>query len=141
MASVVFHAYNQIKATGAMKLFRSHNPEYKDGEQIRDFVYVKDVVEVCYFLMNHRKDSGIYNLGSGTARTFNDLVTSVFSALHLEPQISYIDTPADIRDKYQYYTKAAMHKLAAIGYDRPFTSLEDGVADYVVNYLSPHHYY
>lgn len=131
MASVIWHAYNQINATGAMKLFRSHNPAYRDGEQMRDFIYVKDVVEVCYFLMHHRKNSGIYNLGSGKARTFKDLVTAVFDSLQKPVNISYIDTPEDIRDKYQYFTEAKMDKLKSIGYDKPFHSLEEGVKDYV----------
>lgn len=141
MASVIFHAFNQIKKTGKMKLFRSHNPKYKDGEQIRDFIYVKDVTEVCFFLMNHRKDSGIYNLGTGKARTFLDLVKSTFKAMDLKPEIEFIDTPEDIRDKYQYFTEATMEKLKGIGYSKPFTSLEDGVDDYVKNYLTPHTYY
>lgn len=131
MASVIWHAYNQINTTGAMKLFRSHNPAYQDGEQMRDFIYVKDVVEVCYFLMHHRKNSGIYNLGSGKARTFKDLVTAVFDNLQKPVNISYIDTPEDIRDKYQYFTEAKMDKLKSIGYDKPFHSLEEGVKDYV----------
>ncbi|NJL13469.1 MAG: ADP-glyceromanno-heptose 6-epimerase [Microscillaceae bacterium] len=135
MASVIFHAFHQIQQTGQMKLFRSHHPDYRDGEQKRDFVYVKDVVEVCYFLMHHRQHSGIYNLGSGQARTFKALTENTFAALNLSPQISFIDTPADIRDKYQYFTEAKMQKLRAIGYDRPFHSLEEGVADYVKNYL------
>jgi ADP-L-glycero-D-manno-heptose 6-epimerase len=132
MASVVFHAYNQIKTSGKMKLFRSHNPDFKDGEQTRDFVYVKDVTSVCYFLMRHRKDSGIYNLGSGKARTFLDLVKSVFSTLNLEENITFIDTPEDIRDKYQYFTEADMSKLKSIGYTKPFYSLEEGVKEYVI---------
>lgn len=135
MASVIFHAYNQICQSGQMQLFRSHNPDYADGEQMRDFIYVKDVVEVCSFLMHHRRNSGIYNLGSGKARTFRDLATNTFRALGREPRIDFIDTPADIRDKYQYYTQANMAKLRSIGYDRPFTSLEDGIMDYVGNYL------
>lgn len=135
MASVIYHAYNQICQTGQMKLFRSHHPDFADGEQMRDFVYVKDVIDVCSFLMHHRRNSGIYNLGSGKARTFHDLVINTFRAMQLDPQISFVDTPADIRDKYQYFTQANMAKLRSIGYDRPFTSLEDGVADYVGNYL------
>lgn len=135
MASVIWHAYHQIIKTEKMKLFRSHNPQYKDGEQMRDFVYVKDVVEVCMFLMHHRKDSGIYNLGSGQARTFLDLTRAVFKAMNKKEDISFVDTPADIRDKYQYFTEANMTKLINIGYTRPFTSLEDGVRDYVQNYL------
>ena len=135
MASVIFHAFNQIKNTGAMKLFRSHNPDYKDGEQLRDFVYVKDVVEVCFFLMKNRKHSGIYNLGSGKARSFKDLVKATFKALNKPEDISFIDTPADIRDKYQYFTEANMSKLKSIGYPHEFTTLEEGVQDYVGNYL------
>jgi len=141
MASVIFHAFNQINKTGKMKLFRSHNPDYKNGEQLRDFVYVKDVVEICYFLMHHRKDSGLYNLGTGKARTFLDLVKSTFSALKKEADIDFIDTPADIRDKYQYFTEANMQKLLDIGYDKGFTSLEDGVTDYVNNHLEGEIYY
>jgi len=131
MASVIWHAYNQIKKTGKMKLFKSHNPDYKDGEQMRDFVYVKDVAEVCMFFMHHRKNSGIYNLGSGTARTFLDLVKAVFKTLGQPENIKFIDTPADIRDKYQYFTEAKMEKLKGIGYPNEFTSLENGVNDYV----------
>ncbi|PIW04311.1 MAG: ADP-glyceromanno-heptose 6-epimerase, partial [Cytophagales bacterium CG17_big_fil_post_rev_8_21_14_2_50_40_13] len=140
MASVIMHAFNQIEKTEAMKLFRSHNPEFKDGEQMRDFVYVKDVVDVCYFLMHHRKDSAIYNLGSGTARTFLDLVKATFKAMGKKESISFIDTPADIRDKYQYFTEANMAKLKSIGFDQDFTSLEDGVEDYVKNYLMSNSY-
>ncbi len=135
MASVVFHAFNQINATGGMKLFRSHRPDYRDGEQLRDFVYVKDVCNVCLFLMEHRKDSGLYNLGSGKAHAFLDLARATFIALDKPEQISFIDIPADIRDKYQYFTEADMGKLKGIGYARPFTDLADGVNDYVKNYL------
>lgn len=140
MASVIMHAFNQIEKTEAMKLFRSHNPEFKDGEQMRDFVYVKDVVDVCYFLMHHRKDSAIYNLGSGQARTFLDLVKATFKAMSKAEDISFIDTPPDIRDKYQYFTEANMAKLKSIGFDQKFTSLEDGVEDYVKNYLMSNSY-
>ncbi len=135
MASVIWHAFRQISQTGKMKLFRSHNPDYKDGEQMRDFVYVKDVVDVCMWLMRHRQHSGIYNLGSGKARTFNDLVKAVFEAMEKEPRIEYIDTPEDIRDKYQYFTEAAMEKLRKAGYEKEFHSLEEGVHDYVKGYL------
>ncbi|MBC8051475.1 MAG: ADP-glyceromanno-heptose 6-epimerase [Sphingobacteriaceae bacterium] len=141
MASVIFHTYNQIQKSGGMKLFQSHNPDFKDGEQMRDFVYVKDVVEVMYFLMHHRKDSGIYNLGSGKARTFLDLAKNTFKALGKEPNITFIPTPEDIRDKYQYFTEAKMDKLTAIGYHKPFSTLEEGVEDYVKNYLSKGEYY
>lgn len=136
MASVVFHAYNQIKKTGGMKLFRSHNPDFKDGEQLRDFVYVKDVVEVILFMMEKQPQSGLYNLGTGKARAFKDLVSSTFGAMRLEPRISFIDTPEDIRDKYQYFTEADMAKLRAAGYLNDFTTLEEGVSDYVSNYLT-----
>jgi len=119
-----------------MKLFRSHNPNFRDGEQLRDFIYVKDVVDVITFMMEQRPESGLYNLGTGHARAFKDLVTSTFSAMGLDPDISYIDTPEDIRDKYQYFTEADMTKLRAAGYTTPFTSLEEGVHDYVSNYLS-----
>lgn len=141
MASVIFHAFKQINETGGMKLFASHNTNYKDGEQLRDFVYVKDVVEVCMFLLEHRKDSGLYNLGSGTARTFLDLVKNTFKALDKTPEIGFIPTPEDIRDKYQYFTEANMSKLKSIGYDKPFHTLEEGVQDYVKNYLVDKKYY
>lgn len=141
MASVIFHAFNQIQSSGKVKLFRSHNPEYKDGGQLRDFVYVKDVVEVCFFLMNHRKNSGLYNLGTGKARTFLDLAKNTFNALGKEPVIEFVDTPIDIRDKYQYFTEADMTKLHSIGYNKPFHTLEEGIKDYVQNYLVDHKYY
>ena len=135
MASVIFHSFNQIRETGKVKLFRSHRPDFEDGKQLRDFVYVKDVAEVLYFLMHHRKDSGIYNLGTGTARSFWDLAAGTFSAMDKKPNIEFIDMPEDIRDKYQYFTEATMTKLRKIGYAKPFHSLEDGIADYVQNYL------
>ena len=136
MASVIFHSFNQIKTTGKINLFRSHKKGYNDGEQKRDFIYVKDVVNVLYFLMNDRKNSGIYNLGTGKARTFIDLANSTFLAMNIKPNIEFIDTPIDIRDKYQYFTEAKMEKLKSIGYNIPFTSLEDAINDYVNNYLS-----
>lgn len=135
MASVVLHTFNQINKTGKMKLFKSHNTDFKDGEQQRDFVYVKDVCDVMYFLMHERKSSGIYNLGTGKARTFLDLAKNTFIAMEKEIDIEYIDTPVDIRDKYQYFTEAKMEKLRAIGYDKQFLSLEEGIDDYVKNYL------
>ncbi len=141
MASVIFHAYNQIKEKGEMTLFRSHKPKFKDGEQLRDFVYVKDVIEVCLFLMQDEPRNGIYNLGTGKARTFLDLAKNTFKALNLEPKISFVDTPEDIRDKYQYFTEAVMRKLLKRGYDRGFHTLEEGVEDYVKNYLVPGKYY
>jgi ADP-L-glycero-D-manno-heptose 6-epimerase len=180
MASMIFHSYNQIKQNGKVKLFRSHRAGYEDGEQLRDFIYVKDVIAVCYWLMqeymsressdvsrqfgtqdsrlptpdsqltthdsrlptqNSRLTSAIYNLGTGTARTFNDLVKSTFAGLDLQPQIEYIDTPEDIRDKYQYFTEASMNKLKAAGYTKEFYSLESGVDDYVRNYLAKNEFY
>ena len=141
MASVIFHAVNQISVTNGMKLFKSHNPKYKDGEQLRDFVYVKDVVEVLAFMMESKKQSGIYNLGSGKARTFKDLVEATFSAMNIKSNISYIATPIDLRDKYQYFTEADMQKLKTVGYKKSFTNLEDGVKDYVQNYLIDKKYY
>lgn len=131
MASVVFHAYKQIKETGQMTLFRSHNPDYKDGEQLRDFIYVTDIVAVIIWLMNHKPTSAIYNLGTGQARTFADLTKATFAAMGIGPVINFRDTPEDIRDKYQYFTEANMHKLRAAGYTAPFKSLEDGVGEYV----------
>ncbi len=140
MASVVYHAFNQIKETQSMKLFRSHNPKYKDGEQMRDFVYVDDVTSICYWLMHHRKNSGLYNVGSGKAETFLSLVKAVFHALDLPESISFIDTPADIRDKYQYFTEANMTKLKNIGYPNSFHTLNEGVQKYVKSYLNDKKY-
>jgi len=141
MASVIFHAFHQIGKTDKMKLFASHNPDYKDGEQIRDFIYVKDLVNVCIWMMENQPNNGLYNLGTGTARTFRDLTESTFRAMGKEPHIEFIPTPEDIRDKYQYYTEADMSKLKAAGYQEEFTSLEDGVEDYVKNYLTLSRYF
>ncbi len=141
MASVIFHAYNQIKQNGKVKLFRSHKEGYKDGEQLRDFIYVKDVLDVCYWLMQNKPAAAIYNLGTGKARAFNDLVKATFAGLDQEPQIEYIDIPGDIRDKYQYFTEATMNKLKVAGYTEKFYSLEEGVEDYVRNYLSQNLFY
>jgi len=141
MASVIFHSFNQINATGKVKLFRSHRPDYKDGWQLRDFVYVMDVVNVCVFLMQHKVTSGIYNLGAGKARSFYDLADSTFKAMSKDTNIEFVDIPADIRDKYQYFTEADMSKLIAQGYNTPFHTLEEGVTDYVQNYLMTGNYY
>lgn len=135
MASVIMHTARQIKATGAMKLFRSHRPDYKDGEQSRDFIYVKDLVDVLLFFMEKKPANAIYNLGTGKARTFLDLAKGTFQAMGLEPNISFVDTPADIRDTYQYFTEADMHKLREAGYHEPFYGLEAGIEDYVQRYL------
>lgn len=141
MASVIFHTFHQIQEKGSMRLFRSHNPDFKDGEQLRDFVYVKDVVEVCLFLLQEQPRSGIYNLGTGKARSFLALANNTFQALNLEPRISFVDTPEDIRDKYQYFTEADMSKMLKRGYDKGFHTLEEGVEDYVKNYLLTGEYY
>lgn len=135
MASVVFHAFHNVINNNEMQLFRSHNSEYKDGEQSRDFIYVKDVVETLYFMMQNKSSSAIYNLGTGKARTFYDLASAVFSSLKKDVNISYVDTPLDIRERYQYFTQANMQKLRKVGYKKDFYSLEDGVSDYVNNYL------
>ena len=141
MASVIFHSFNQVKSTGKVKLFRSHKPDFKDGQQLRDFIYVEDVARVCYWLMENPIASGLYNLGTGKARTFEDLVKATFTAMSREPVIEYIDMPEDIRDKYQYFTEADMTKLRVAGYEEKFYSLEDGVADYVKKYLLKKEYY
>ncbi len=141
MASVIFHAFNQIQNAGQVKLFRSHRPDYNDGGQLRDFVYVKDVVDVIWYLFTQKPKNGIYNLGSGKARTFLDLAKATFLALDKSPIIEFIDTPIDIRDKYQYFTEANMQKLIATGYSKPFTDLESGVSDYVKNYLVAKNYF
>ena len=135
MASVVFHAANQIKETGKMKLFKSHKEGIENGHQKRDFIYVKDVLDILYFFYKKQKKSGLYNVGTGEARTFLDLANATFAALDLESNISFMDTPKDIRDNYQYFTEANMKKLRAAGYKKKFYSLEEGVEDYVKNYL------
>jgi ADP-L-glycero-D-manno-heptose 6-epimerase len=143
MASVVFHSYNQIKSRGIVKLFKSHRPGFRDGWQLRDFVYVKDLLRVCYWLMQSMLPgswpgalNGIYNLGTGKARSFEDLAKATFAGLGLVPDIQYIDMPEDIREKYQYFTEARMNKLRKAGFGEEFSSLEDGVVDYVRNYLA-----
>lgn len=144
MASVIFHSFNQIQQNGKVNLFKSHKQGFTDGNQLRDFVYVKDVVSVCFWLLTiHRSPftNGLYNLGTGTARAFNDLTKATFAGLDLQPNIEYIDMPLDIRDKYQYFTEANMHKLISAGYNKPFYSLEEGVEDYVRNYLSKNLYH
>jgi ADP-L-glycero-D-manno-heptose 6-epimerase len=141
MASVVMHSHRQILETGGVRLFRSHNPRYADGGQMRDFVYVKDLAKVMIYLMEQRPASGIYNMGTGVARTFEDLARAVFAAMGRSPDITYIDIPLDIRDKYQYYTQADMGKLRRVGYTQNFYSLEEGVMDYVQNYLAQGGYF
>ena len=141
MASVIFHAFHQIQQHGFVKLFKSHRPDYADGQQLRDFIYVEDVLKVCYWLMQTQPASGIYNLGTGIARSFEDLVKATFAGLDRPPDIRYIDMPEDIRDTYQYYTQADMHKLRLAGYTEPFYSLEQGIEHYVREYLRPEKYY
>ncbi len=179
MASVIFHSYNQVKTEGQVKLFKSHKEGFEDGQQLRDFIYVKDIIKVIYWMMktiernslsdpeqlkvdesqlkderitlqdgggeiDHpqtRLTSGLYNLGTGNARSFYDLVASTFAGLDLSPDIVYIDMPSDIRDRYQYFTQANMSKLRQAGYTDAFYSLEEGVDDYVRNYLAKSIYY
>ncbi len=141
MASVIFHSLNQIQATGKVKLFKSHRPDFADGQQLRDFIYVEDVAKVCCWLMDNTVASGLYNLGTGKARSFEDLVKATFAGMDKEPVIEYIDMPEDIRDKYQYFTEADMTKLISAGYDAPFFSLEKGVVDYVRQFLLQKAYY
>jgi ADP-L-glycero-D-manno-heptose 6-epimerase len=141
MASVILHSFRQIMHKGEMKLFRSHNEKYENGKQKRDFIYVKDVVNICYFLMEEKPESGLYNVGTGKARTFLDLTINTFDSMNRDRAISYIDTPEDIRDKYQYFTEASINKLIGAGYKEGFHTLEQGVKDYVENYLMDHKYY
>ena len=142
MASVIFHSFNQINATGKVKLFRSHRPDFADGQQLRDFIYVKDIANVICFMISQQTtdnrqqtsstealQSGLYNLGTGKARSFYDLAANTFKAMGKDVNIEFIDIPEDIRDKYQYFTEANMTKLREAGYDKEFTSLEDGVMD------------
>lgn len=148
MASMIFHGFHQIQKTGKVKLFKSHRPDFKDGEQLRDFIYVKDLAAVCYWLYEKMSsgewpvtNNGLYNLGTGKARTFDDLEKAVFVASGKAVNIEYIDMPEDIREKYQYFTEAVMDKIRLAGYQAPFTSLEEGVKEYVSDYLVPGKYY
>ena len=135
MASVIFHSFNKINETGEMGLFKSYKEGYEDGGQLRDFVYVKDICKVVKFMIEHEEVSGLFNLGTGQARSFYDLAASTFKAMGLEPNIKYIEVPESLRAKYQYYTQANMEKLRSVGYADDFYSLEDGAKDYVQNYL------
>ncbi|MBR2647320.1 MAG: ADP-glyceromanno-heptose 6-epimerase [Sediminibacterium sp.] len=145
MASVIWHSFNQINTTGVVKLFRSHKDGFKDGEQLRDFVYVKDLIQIIAWMLDemlknnwNENQNGLYNIGTGKARSFIDLVKASFAGLDKQANIEFIDMPLDIRDKYQYFTEAKMQKLRNAGYTKPFYSLEDGVEDYVRNYLAQH---
>jgi len=137
MRSLVNKSFRHVMETGTIQLFKSYRPEYEDGEQKRDFLYVKDAVATTLFLAAHRNANGIFNLGSGQARTWNDLARAVFAALGRTPRIEYIEMPDSVRNQYQYFTQADIGKLRAAGYHEPITSLEDAVRDYVVNYLVP----
>ncbi len=137
MRSLVHKAYGQILATGKIQLFKSHRPDYQDGEQKRDFLYVKDAVEMTLHLAETRRAGGLYNLGSGQANTWLTLAQAIFAALGKEPNIEFIDMPAILREKYQYFTQADIAKLRGSGYDKPVTPLPDAVRDYVQNYLVP----
>jgi ADP-L-glycero-D-manno-heptose 6-epimerase len=145
MASVVWHSFLQIKNNSEVKLFKSHRSDFKDGQQLRDFIYVKDILQVCYWLLENfqllKIPSGLYNLGTGKARSFEDLAKAVFAGLEKPPHIKYIDMPQDIRDKYQYFTEAEMEKLRNAGYGEPFCTLEEGISDYVKNYLLANNHY
>ena len=136
MASMVFHGFNQIMKDGEIRLFKSCNPEYEDGGQLRDFVYVKDICSVIAWLLEHPSVSGLFNVGTGKAQSFRDLAEATFHALGMKPNIVYIDMPEKLRGKYQYYTQARMEHLRAAGYDKPFADVKTGVADYVQNYLA-----
>jgi ADP-L-glycero-D-manno-heptose 6-epimerase len=138
MRSVVHKSYQQIRNTGVVKLFKSYRPEYADGEQLRDFIFVKDAVAMTLFFLENRIPSGLFNCGTGKARSWKDLATAVFSALDLPPVIEFIEMPESLRGKYQYFTQARMARMRAAGYAQPFTSLEDGVRKYVTAYLDPH---
>ena len=137
MRSLVCKSYTEVLKTGVIRLFKSYRPEYLDGEQRRDFLYVKDAVAMTLHLAANPAANGIFNIGSGEARTWNDLARAVFAALGREPRIDYIEMPESIREKYQYFTQADIRKLRSTGYDPPITSLEDAVREYVVNYLVP----
>lgn len=140
MASVILHTFETVSRTGRMELFRSHRPDFADGMQLRDFVYVKDIVKVIMHLMDTRPESGLYNVGTGHAQSFLELANATFDAMGAPRNISFIDIPEDIRDKYQYFTEADMSKLRSTGYQEPFFDLRSGVFDYVQNYLIPHKY-
>lgn len=135
MASMVFHGYRQIRENGVIRLFQSHNPSYKDGGQLRDFVYVKDICDVLMFMLNQCNVNGLFNVGTGRAQSFRKLAEAVFHAMELEAEIEYIPMPESLQKKYQYYTQADMEKLRAVGYTQDFHDLDSGVRDYVQQYL------
>lgn len=141
MRSVVHKAFEQIRQEGFVRLFKSKNPNYKDGEQLRDFIYVKDAVEMTLWFLQNPDKNGLYNIGSGKARTWNDLVTALFAALNIPPNINYVDMPKYLEQKYQYFTEAKVDKIRKAGYTKPLHSLEEGVTDYVQNYLLKENYF
>lgn len=141
MRSVVHKAFEQIRDEGFVRLFKSKNPEYKDGEQMRDFIYVKDAVDMTLWFLKNTDKNGLYNIGSGKARTWNDLVTALFKALTKPANIKYIEMPKHLEQKYQYFTEAKMDKIRKAGYTKPLRSLEDGVTDYVKEYLLKEKYF
>ncbi|MHC4806666.1 MAG: ADP-glyceromanno-heptose 6-epimerase, partial [Planctomycetota bacterium] len=140
MRSFVIKAFEQINATGKVRLFKSYRPEFKDGEQMRDFIYVKDAVDMTLFFLDNPGIGGLFNIGAGKARTWNDLVKAVFAAMGSKPKIEYIEMPDSIRNQYQYFTQANITKLRKAGYDKETTSLEEAIQDYVQNYLQNHAY-
>jgi len=140
MRSFVLKGFQQIKQTGKVRLFKSYNPQYPDGGQMRDFLYVKDAVDMTMFFLDNKKASGIFNIGSGRPRTWLDLANALFTAMNLRPDIEFIDMPQILRDKYQYFTQADISNLRAAGYKKDVTPLEDAVRDYVQNYLIPYRY-
>ena len=135
-AALVVVATGSARAGDKARLFRSHNPAYQDGGQLRDFIYVRDCVDMLLWLYEHPEVSGLFNIGTGKARSFADLAAATFRAVGRQPVYEFVDTPVEIRDKYQYFTEARMQRLRHAGYDKPFTTLEDGVADYVTNFLA-----
>jgi ADP-L-glycero-D-manno-heptose 6-epimerase len=137
MRSMVLKGYEQIRDTGKIRLFKSYKPEYGDGQQVRDFIYVQDAVAMTLFFQDHPQINGLFNVGSGQARCWNDLAKALFGAMNREPVIEYIEMPVSIRDQYQYHTCAEIGKIRDAGYDRPILSLEDAVNDYVNQYLLP----
>jgi ADP-L-glycero-D-manno-heptose 6-epimerase len=137
MASVVLHAYNRIRTSGEMELFRSHRDDINDGEQKRDFIYVDDIADVMLFFMENQEKPGIYNVGTGKARSYLDLTRAVFNSMSLKADIRFVDTPIEIRNRYQYFTEADIKKLREVGYSKPFRELENGVGEYVSKYLMP----
>ncbi len=140
MRSVAHKAFEQINETGKLMLFKSKNPNYKDGEQLRDFIYIKDAVDMTLFFLDRPDKNGIYNVGSGKARAWNDLAVSVFNAMGKKPNIEYIDLPVQLEDKYQYFTEANLTKIIKAGYTKPVSKLEDGISDYINNYLLKNKY-